>query len=114
MNANTEYDQYVADMKSAWMQEDDDIPHVVPDGGVVIARMALMDSTQKALSDATDRPAVTDDSAVCQRLKDAQRDADKVQAYADAFTAKREAEQDNSPYSEYVRRLNDAWMGGAA
>ena len=91
----------------------DDEREIVPDGHSIRVSILAMDSTQKQIAAQDER--VRDNIAANQAtLAAARRTADRVQALADHFNAKRAAQVDNSAYGQYCQQLSEAWQQVAA
>ena len=91
----------------------DDDNEVVPDGGIVRVSILAMDSTQRQVAALDERVQhnIRANRATLDRMK---RDADRVQAFADQFTAQREARADHSAYGKYCARLETTWQEAVA
>lgn len=113
---NTAYDQHVTRLKNAWKDEDDEETRraIVPDGHRVTVSMLAMDGVQQQIADETviDERVQHNIKANQATLDAAHHNADRAQAWADHFTAQREARDaaDSPVYAGYVTGLNDAWM----
>ena len=93
--------------------EDEDERVIVPDGGRVRVSILAMDSTQRQIV-ALDERVQHNIEANQATLEAMQRDAARVQAFADHYTAQRKAEADNSAYGSLCARLERAYMEAAA
>ena len=98
-------------------EDEDARKRIVPDGGIVRVSIMAMDSTQRQI--ATNKPAHDERvqhniEANQATLAAAQRDADRVQGFADHFTAQREAQADDSAYGKHCQQISEAWQQVAA
>lgn len=83
---------------------------IVPDGGSVRVSIMAMDSVQQKRVAALDERVQHNIEANQATLEKMQRDAARAQAFADHYTAQREAQADNSAYTSLCARLERAYM----
>ena len=93
-------------------EDEDDLPKILPEGSVLRVPMSVLDSAHRAII-----KQLAMDGRVCDNLaagratlKAMQRDADQAAAWADHFTAQREAQADNSAYGKHCHRISEAWQ----
>ena len=93
--------------------DDDERKRVIPDGGRIRVSMMVMDSVQKQVASVDERVqhSIEGNKATLAKMK---ADADRAQAFADHYTAQREAEADNSAYGKLCARLEREYLGAAA
>lgn len=93
--------------------DDDEHKRVIPDGGSVRVSIMAMDSVQRQVASFDERVqhSIDGNKATLAKMK---ADADRVQAFADHYTAQREAETDNSAYGRLCAALQRAYMEAAA
>jgi hypothetical protein len=95
---------------------EDDEREIVPDGHSIRVSMTAMDSVQQQIANqpAMDERVQHTIAANQATLDAARRNADRAQAFADHYTAEREAQADHSAYGTYCQQLSDAWQQVAA
>jgi len=102
-------------LQSAWRDEDEDMPSIVPDGHKITVSMSAMDSVQQALASDTDTNGGLwiDKATADAKTEQAERlEADAVQRHQDHFDGLqdgREAQAADAAYAEYNERISNAW-----
>jgi hypothetical protein len=115
------YDSYITRLQNAWRAEDDEEhEHAkhreIPDGTVIRVPMLALDEMQRDIAGHTVDQRIRDNRRANQAALDAaRREADRVQAFADHFTAQREqrereARDENRAYSAYCEALSNGWQ----
>jgi len=102
-------------LQSAWRDDDEAMPGIVPDGHKITVSMSAMDSVQQALASDTDTNGGlwTDKATADAKATEAERlEADAVQRHQDHFDGLqdgREAQAADAAYAEYNERISNAW-----